>query len=128
MTRKDWLDLGPSLLVGAGIVVSTLIAVLAARSGWLILGGPLVLALAVVSADVMDSRLRGESSGPSRAALLLGGAFLLASAIVALRDPSLVKMLIPVFGAAGWVTLLLRPGGRRKPCRESNQRTFRSDQ
>jgi hypothetical protein len=117
MTRKDWLDLGPSLLVGAGIVVATLIAVLAAESRWLVLAGPLLLALTVVSADVLGARLRGESSGPSRAALFLGGAFLLAGLIVNLRDPSLVKTLIPVIGAASWVTLLLRPEGRRKPCR-----------
>jgi hypothetical protein len=117
MTRKYWLDLGPSLLVGVGIVVSTLIAVLAAESGWLILAGPLLLALTVVSADVLGSRLRGESSGPSRAALLLGGSFLLAGVIVTLRDPSLVKTLIPVIGAASWVTLLVSPEGRRKPCR-----------
>ena len=117
MPRKYWLDLCPSLLIGTGIVASTLVAVLAAPSGWLVLAGPLLLALAVVSADVLDSRLRGASSGPSRAALILGGAFLLAGVIVAVRDPSLVKTLIPVFGAAGWVTLLLRPEGRGKSCR-----------
>jgi hypothetical protein len=116
MTRKYWLGLSPSLLVGAGIVVSTLIAVRAAGSGWWVLAGPLLLALAVVSADLLDSRLRGESSGPSWAALILGGAFLLAGSIVTHRDPSLVKTLIPVLGTASWVTLLLRPAGRRRTC------------
>jgi len=116
MTRKYWLDLGPSLLVGVGIIVSTLIAVLAAESRWLVLAGPLVLAMTVVSADVLDSRLKGESSGPSWAALLLGGSFLLAGLIVTLSDPSVVKTLIPVTGAAAWVSLLLRPERRRKKC------------
>jgi hypothetical protein len=117
MPRKYWLDLGPSLLVGAGIVVSTFIAVLAAESGWLVLAGPLLLALAVVSADVVDSRRRGKSSRPSWRALFLGGSFLWAGLIVALRDPSLVKTLLPVFGAAAWATLLLRPGNPRQTCR-----------
>ena len=112
MARKDWLKLGPSLLVAAGIIAATLIAVWTAESGWLVLAGPLFLALAAVGADMWTSRLRGRAAGPSWAALLLGASFLLASWIVALRDPSLVKMLIPVVGAGGWVTLLGRPEGR----------------
>jgi hypothetical protein len=123
MTRKHWLDLGPSLLVAGGIIVSTLVAVLTAESGWLVLAGPLLLALSVVGADVLASRLRGESSGPSRAALIMGGACLLSCLIVALRDPSLVKTLIPVLGGPTWVTLfLLRPEGRPRACRASNIR------
>src|SRR2546427_12803440 len=102
MTRRHWLGLGPSLLIGIGIILATLIAVRAAESRWMVLAGPLLLALVVVSADVWDSRRRGESSGPSPAALFLGGACLLASLIVTLRDPNLVKSLIPVMGMAGW--------------------------
>jgi len=121
MTRKDWLDLGPSLLMGAGIVVATLLTVLAAESGWLVLAGPLFLALAVVSADVLGARGRGESAGPPWAALLLAGALLLAAWTVSLRDPGLVKTLIPGMGVASWVTLLLRPNGRRKTCRQEHE-------
>ena len=112
MTRRHWLDLGPSLLIGAGILASTFLASLAVRSGWPVLTAPLLLALTVVSADVLHSRLRGKLY-PSPAALILGGAFLLASWIVATRDPNLVKSLIPVIGVAAWVILL----PRRKPCR-----------
>lgn len=119
MTRKHWLNLTPSLLVGAGILLSALVAVRVAQSGWWVLAAPLLLALAVVSADILASRLRGESSGPSPAALILGGAFLVASWIVALRDPGLVKSLLPILGAASGVTLL-RPAARRKPCRALN--------
>jgi len=111
MTRKHWVDLSPSLVVGAGIIVSTLVAVLGTESGWSVLASPLLLALTVVSADVLHSRLKGRSSGPSWAALLLGGAFLLAGMIVG-RDPSLVSTLIPICGSAAWITLLLHPEGR----------------
>jgi len=117
MARKYWLDLGPSLLVGVGIVAATFVAVLAAGSGWLVLAGPLVLALAVVGADVLGSRLRGKPARPSLIALSIGGSFLLAGLIVALRDPSLVKTLIPVIGITSWPALMLRPGGPRKTCR-----------
>jgi hypothetical protein len=117
MARKYWLDLGPSLLVGAGIVAATFVAVLAAESGWLVLAGPLLLALTVVGADVLGSRLRGKPSRPSWTALFIGGSFLLAGLIVALRDPSLVKTLIPVLGITTWPALMVHPGSPRKTCR-----------
>jgi hypothetical protein len=116
MTRNYWLRLRPSLLVAAGILASTFLAVRAAGSVWLVMAAPLLLALAIVGADVLDSRLRGEpSSAPSPAALLFGGSCLLAGLIVSVHDPSLVKELIPVIGATGWITLSMRPESRRKP-------------
>jgi hypothetical protein len=117
MTRKHWLHFGPSLLVGAGIILATLIAALAAKSGWLVMAAPLTLALAVVGADVLDSGLRRESPVPSPAALILGGAVLLAGLIVSVRDPNLVRTLISLVGAGAWVTLLRRPGRGRQMCR-----------
>jgi len=117
MARKYWLDLGPTLIVGTGIVAATFVAVLTAKSGWLVLAGPLLLALTVVGADVLGSRLRGKPSRPSLIALSIGGSFLLAGLIVALRDPSLVKTLIPVIGITSWPALMLRPRGPRKTCR-----------
>ncbi len=117
MTRRAWLELGPSLLVAAGILLSTFVAVRTAESGAWVLTAPVLLALALIGADMLAARLRGEASGPSPAALLLGGAVVLASAILALRDPALVKMFLPVTGAGSWVPLLLRPNARRKPCR-----------
>jgi hypothetical protein len=117
MSRKYWIELGPSLFVGVGILLSTLLAVLTAESRWMVLTAPLVLALTAVGADALNSRLRGESWGPSWPALLLAGAFLATGLIVALRDPGLVKMLIPVIGAGAWVPIARRPGDRQKPCR-----------
>lgn len=117
MSRKYWIELGPSLLVGVAIILSTLLGVLAAESRWLVLTAPMLLALTLVGADALNSRLRGESSGSPWPALLLGGAFLVAGLIVALRDPGLVKTLIPVMGAGACVPILRRPGERRKPCR-----------
>jgi hypothetical protein len=118
MTRKSRLDLGPSLLLAVGMVGSTFIAGRAAHAGWWVLAGPLLLALSAVGADVLSSRLRGRSSGPSAAALILGSALFLAGWIVALRDPGLVKALIPDLGVAAWIVVLLPSKGERKPCRE----------
>jgi hypothetical protein len=116
MTRKYWLNLTPSLLIAAGILVSTYVAGLFAKSGWLVLAAPLLLSLTILAADVLSSRLRGKQSGPSLVALLFAGSILLASMIVTLRDPGLVKTLIPIIGATGWVSLL-QPNKQRKTCR-----------
>ena len=120
MARNRWYDLGPSLLLGVGIVGSALVAALAAKyrwgsEGWVLIG-PLFLGLAVVGADALKARLSGQSFRPSHAALLVGGAFLLAGSIVTLRDPGLFKTLIPLLGAASWVALLVPPDPQRRPC------------
>jgi hypothetical protein len=47
-------------------------------------------------------------------ALLLAGSFLVASLIV-IHNPAMVKMLIPLNGAAGWVALQ-RPKKHRNSC------------
>jgi hypothetical protein len=113
MTRKFWFELGSSLVVGTGIILATLVTKRAAGYGWLVLAGPLLLALALVGSDVLNSRLRGKSSRPSPAALILGAAFLIAGAIV--RDPNSVATLIPIVGMAAWVVLVL-PESRRNTC------------
>jgi uncharacterized protein YqgC (DUF456 family) len=116
MTRKYLLNLTPSLLIAAGILVSTYVAGLTANSGWIVLVAPLLLSLVILAADVLISRLRGTPSGPSPVALLSAGSILLASIIVALRDPGLVRTLIPVIGVTSWVTLM-QPNKQRKTCR-----------
>lgn len=117
MTRTHWRNLGPTLLVALGIVVATLVAKRMADSGWWVMAGPMLLALSVVCADLFQARLRGERPLPSAGALLIGCTFLAAGFVVALRDPGLVKLLIPVVGASCWLTVLSRPDGRRRTCR-----------
>jgi len=115
MTRKYSHVLAPSLIVAAGILVATFVAVHAGESmGW-VLAGPLLLAFAVVGADALDARLHGQSGGASAAALIVAAAILLASVIVMLREPELVKTLVTTLGATGWVALL-RPQQQRSSC------------
>lgn len=116
MMRKFWIDLSSSLLVGLAIILATFLAVRGAEARWLVMIGPLVLALGLVCADVLDSRLEGPLSRPSWTALVLSGSVVLGSWLVGLRDPYLVKSLIPCIGIVGWITLFLRPESRRKAC------------
>lgn len=117
MIRRYWLKLGPNLLVGLGIIVATLVAKLAADSGWLVMAGPALLAFSVVCADLLEARLRREPSVPSFGALILAGTFLATAVVVTLRDPGLVKLLIPVVGTGCWVAVLSRSDADRRSCR-----------
>jgi predicted PurR-regulated permease PerM len=113
MTRKYWLDLAPGLLIGAGITAATLVA--ARATGTWALAGPLLLAFAVVGADIVQSRLRARVPRPSAAALIFAVAFPLAGWIVMSSDPTVVRSLVPLMGAASWVALL-RPQSQRTRC------------
>lgn len=116
MARKNGSRLGSSLLLAGGIMASAIIAVAPADSGWLVLTAPLLLAFTVLGVDVMESWPTEKSTVPSVAAWLLAGSILSAGLLTALRDPELVKSLIPVIGGAGFVLLMRRPEGRRQVC------------
>lgn len=120
MNIKNAFRLGPHLLLGAGIIAASIVALLTEQYGWWVLSAPIVLAFTMMTADMVDARARGESSGPSVEAMILGGTFVLAGAIVAFGDPSLVKMLIPTVGAGSAAVLLQRPRiecrGERRTC------------
>ena len=117
MKRQDWLDLGPRSLMGAGVLISTYIGARAVHWGWLVLAGPLFLALVIIAADLWDARLGGESSRPSAAALIAGASIVLAGGLVILRDPNRVLTLLPVLGGASGASLLWRSQRRPAYCR-----------
>lgn len=119
MMRKFWIDLSSSLLVALAIIFGTFLAARGGEARWLVMIGPLVLALGLICADVLDSRLEGPRSRPSWTALILSGCVVLACWLVGFRDPYLVKSFIPCVGIVGWITLFLRPESRRKVCRTS---------
>ena len=115
MPRKPWIEAAPSLVFALGIIASTLLVVLASGSGWLIAAGTMLLTVSLVGADVLGSWLRGEALAPSPAAVVSAVALLVACGVVAVAEPSLVAMLIPVLGGGSGV-ILLRPRGRSSVC------------
>lgn len=121
MKRTSWSDLVPNILLAIGILTSTWIAVVTAESGWWVLAGPLIMALALVGTTVLGYRWRGASRDTVRVALIMATALLLASAIVALRDPSGVASMLPVLGACIAAPIGIRlsesPYGESKCCK-----------
>lgn len=94
-----------SLPLAAGIILSTIIAVLTSESGWLVLTGPLVMALTLVGVSLYGRRQRWMRSNVVLLALFLGFTFLMASAIVAMTNPGRVATLMPILGGgtAGFI-------------------------
>jgi hypothetical protein len=114
---RNWVSLSPAFVMALAILVSTAIAKRTSHSTWLVLTGPLLLALAIVAADVLASSLRGKYSGPSWGALIVGTALLAACVILAVRDPARVLAMIPVLGGACAVVVLVSGAAeRRKAC------------
>lgn len=112
MTEK-WQKLVPHLVSGGGIIASALVAVLAAPHGSWVLSAPLCLALTTIGAAWIDFRRHGET-GRLGSAVILAASFVLASSIVALRDPRSVVLFLPLLGSIAWLPLLRQS---RRGCR-----------
>ncbi len=108
----------PALMLAAGMLLSCMLAV--QRSDWLVLAAPFALAFSVLAGDALDGRLRGLPPRPSPSAMILAASFLLASLIVALKDPGLLKGLMPLLGTLAAATLPWR-GRRDHTCLEAHR-------
>lgn len=110
MTRRLRIEILSGLMLGAGVLLSALVARLGAHAAWA-LAAPLLLSLTVLATDMTASRLRGGPLRPSPAALFLAASFVIAGLMVGLHDPEAVGGLIPLLGAGCGVPILL---GRRR--------------
>ncbi len=99
-----WHWIGP-IILAAGIVGSTVVAKLASDSRWLVLAGPLGMAIALLAVAAIDHRLYGASRARVWAALILGGAIVLAGLLVAQRDPARVARTLPILGGVSAVLI-----------------------
>lgn len=108
-------NLGPALLVAVVMLVSTALAGRAPHASWTAVAGPLLLALALVGADLVHRR----RFLPSPSALLLAAAILVACGIVAARDPDRLAGMMPILGGGAAIPLLLRHQGARTACRRA---------
>ena len=96
MVKARWL--GPVLLASS-IIVSTAVASFTWDSR-LVLVGPLVMAVGLIAVGVLQHRVHGAPRARIWAAVIMGGAIVVAAVIVARRDPARVASLLPVLGGA----------------------------
>lgn len=96
--KTNFRSLVPALLLAAGIVSATAVSL------WSALGGLSLLIASILTTGAMADRLLTRTYS-LRAAMIHAGAVVVAGAIVAITDASMVPMLVPILGASA-VTLL----------------------
>ena len=104
MTRQSKAAIGLHLILAGGIIVSTALA--ASGSAARTTAGVILLALLILAVDMLAGRLKGKSMAPTFTAILISASFLLACGIVAMKNPGLVAMLIPVLGCSTVIPIL----------------------
>jgi hypothetical protein len=101
-----------ALVLAAGILGGTALAVATRDRGWWVLSGPIALALSFVV--VAWSRPGRRASAP--AAWILAAAAIGSAVLVAAKDPEIVALLLPIVGAGGFVLLDTSWASRREGC------------
>ncbi len=109
-------DVGPALILAAAMLGGTALAVAAPHGSWTAVGGPLLLALAVVGTDVAWRRRSGLGSGPSAGALVVAASILVACGIVGFRDSARIAEMMPLLGSCAAAPFILRRKGARTSC------------
>lgn len=99
MGRSLGIGVGPSLLLAGGILVSTTAVLLLRDPSWLILSGPLLMALSLIGAGAMAPVAQGVRRSALRVATILGVSLIVAGAILITKDPGLLIPMMPVLGA-----------------------------
>ena len=98
------LRFAPSLLLAVGILISTYLAVHTLPASTL--AAPVLLALTVIGASMVDAAARGQRARPSVAALIVALAIPAAWLFMDGAEPRVLSAMLPSLGAAGWVALL----------------------
>ena len=105
-------DLFPALGLAAAVLAASLLAVSVGDSRWTMLLAPLLMALAMLAADLWQARRQGRPLRLSTGTLMLAVALVLACYIVGMDDPRQVQSLLPVLAAASAASISLRAGAR----------------
>ena len=114
MSRKVLAESCPSLVLAFGIILSTIIAVSAPGPWWTV--AVLLLVLSIAAADLLAAGLQGGSRALSPGMLAVSVSILVASGLIAMRDPALVDQFIPIVGACAAAVLLLRTRRAARGC------------
>lgn len=115
MRRIELRFLLPDLWLAAWVIVASALLVHTAGSRWVVYGALLSLGLAVLTADIWQSRQRGLPSRPTAAAWVLAGAVALTGLMIGSDDPRHAQAFMPVLCAVAAATASQR-GSRRAKC------------
>jgi hypothetical protein len=103
--KRDLRSLLPALLLAAGCLGATAVAVWSSRSLVLALAGPVVLAATIIAAGAVRRRLLSRPQSYVADAIM-AGAVVASGALVAVVEPSSVILMMPILSACAAMTLL----------------------
>ena len=109
MTRTTITRLIPSILIALGIIAASLVARFGVDAGWPLWTSVAVLAISIIAACIVDTRLHDNVPATSVLVRAVVGAILVAVTLLFLDDPAHLRQMIPILGATAWVSLLQRP-------------------
>ncbi|MFZ2235332.1 MAG: hypothetical protein WBP11_11500 [Dokdonella sp.] len=109
MTRQTLIRLIPSVLIALGIIAASLIARYGVDAGWPLWTSVAVLAIAIIAACIVDTRLHDNVPATSVLVRAVVSVILIAVTLLFLDDPTRLRQMIPILGATAWVSLLQRP-------------------
>lgn len=116
MSNRHWIEVVPGLVIGVGILVASFVAKATEHSPAFVMTGPLLLALSVLAADLLNARLLGLPRRPGAAALMMAGSVVLMGLLLTLSDAHTTLSMLPVVGAVSWIALWRETPQSRKHC------------
>ena len=109
MTKSGTMGIGPSLILGAGVLASTILSVLFSHSAWLVLLGPVTMAAVMIGTSVLGPLPNAARRRAIWMSVILGAALILASVIVATGEPEMLALILPVLAGSSAGVLVTTP-------------------
>lgn len=109
----------PALVLALAMLAASALAAAAPHEAWAAAGGPLLLVVALLGADVLYRRRLGLSSRPSSSTLILAAIFLVACGILAMSGADRLAGMVPILGSSLALPVIWRPDGARTSCRRA---------
>ena len=109
MSESQRPGVGPSLLLAVGVIASTIVAWFLSHSSWLALLGPAIMVITPIAASALLPQPHDVRRKALRRAVILGGFLLLASAIVVMKNATLLSFVIPILGGGAAVAVSTMP-------------------
>jgi len=115
MTKSGTMGIVPSLLLGFGVLASTILSVLFSHSAWLVLLGPATMATVMIGTSALGPLPNVARRRAVWMSIILGAALILASVIVAIGEPEMLALVLPVLAGSSAGVLVTTPLSKVSP-------------
>ena len=109
MNRSGTMGIGSSLLLGFGVLASTILSALFSHSAWLVLLGPVSMAAVMIGTSALGPLPDVARRKAVSMSVILGAALILASVIVVVGEPEMLALVLPVLAGSTAGVLVTTP-------------------